>query len=505
MKIEQSRIEVRFVESEPESRALAPADMVPWVKPLFALRMLVCAVAFMTPVFGIQAGATFVSLYSFSGGDDGSNPQAGLVQGSDGFLYGTTFNGGTNSDGTVFKIGISGALTNLYSFTGGKDGASPQAGLIQGNDGFFYSTTQSGGMPATGDPAGTVFKINSNGALTNLYSFNVDFPGGNAGSFPVAGLVQGNDGFFYGTTLEGGTYAFSGAGTNGYGTVFKISTNGTLNSLYAFSGGADGANPAAGLAQGKDGFLYGTTQSGGTGNSGTVFKINPSATTPDEVFTNLYSFSGGSDGGVPLGGLVQSSDGFLYGTTSSGGTNNSGSVFKIGTNGTLTSLYSFTGNDDGSSPEAGLVQGSDGNFYGTTQSGGTNGGEGTLFKITSKGEFTSLYSFSGGNDGSNPQAPLTQAADGFFYGTTVNGGQSGAGTVFRLAVDLGPPALAITSSAANVILTWPMNPPGYRLQSAENLVSSVWTTDSSAPAIVNGRNIVTNAISGSGLFFRLSR
>jgi uncharacterized repeat protein (TIGR03803 family) len=236
-----------------------------------------------------------------------------------------------------------------------------------------------------------------------------------------------------------------------------------------------------------------------------VFKINPNATTAAEALTNLYSFSGGSDGGGPLGGLVQGSDGYFYGTTSGGGTNYSGSVFKISTSGVLTSLYSFTGGDDGSNPQAGLVQGTDGNFYGTTQSGGTNGGEGTVFKITAKGVFSSLYSFSGGNDGSNPQAGLVQGSDGNFYGTTVNGGKGGAGTVFRLAVELGPPQLSIILSGASVIVSWSTNAIGFTLHSTTNLASLVWTTVSALPVVVNGQNALTNAISGRQQFFRLSQ
>ena len=488
-----------------ERKARVTTVPIPDKKPSSALLMrLLWATSLMLSVFGAQGGVTFTSLYSFTGGNDGYSPN-GLVLGTDGYFYGTTLNGGTNSNGTVFKISTSGALTSLYSFTGGNDGSNPQAGLVQGSDGFFYGTTQSGGKLTFGASAGTVFKISPNGALTNLYSFTVDSPGGNDGSYPVAGLVQGSDGFFYGTTFQGGTYGFSGSGTNGFGTVFKISTNGTLTSLYSFSGGDDGANPGAGLVQGSDGYFYGTTQSGGTANSGTVFKINPNASTPGAALTNLYSFTGGSDGGGPLGALVQGSDGYFYGTTPGGGTNNSGSVFKISASGALTSLYSFTGGDDGSNPQAGLVRGSDDNFYGTTQIGGTNGGQGTVFKITPNGAFTSLYPFSGGNDGSSPQAGLVQGRDGSFFGTTVGGGKGGAGTIFRLIVELGPPQLIITPSTANVILTWPTNPTGFSLQSATNFASAAWTSVSPGPVVVNGLNTVTFPISAKQQFFRLAQ
>jgi uncharacterized repeat protein (TIGR03803 family) len=172
----------------------------------------------------------------------------------------------------------------------------------------------------------------------------------------------------------------------------------------------------------------------------------------------------------------------------------------------LTNLYSFTGGNDGANPYAGLALGSDGSFYGTTQSGGTNGGEGTVFKISANGVFASLYSFSGGSDGSNPQAALVQGRDGSFYGTTANGGLSGAGTVFRLTVPLGAPQLAIMSAGTNVILTWANAASGYTLQSTHSLVSPVlWASVSPTPVVVNGQNTVTNPIAAIQQFFRLSQ
>jgi uncharacterized repeat protein (TIGR03803 family) len=234
-------------------------------------------------------------------------------------------------------------------------------------------------------------------------------------------LVQGSDGNFYGTTQVGGT--------NGSGTVFKITPSGALTTLHSFDG-ADGSNPAAVLMQASDGNLYGTTEAGGAnGNYGTVFKITPAGT-----LTTLHSF-GGADGWEPAAGLVQASDGNFYGTTYIGGANgNYGTVFKITPTGTLTTLYSFcsqSGCADGALPRAGLVQASDGDFYGTTAFGGANYYEGTVFKITPNGTLTTLHSFDGA-DGGDPNA-LVQASDGNFYGTTVLGGANGDnGTVFRL-------------------------------------------------------------------------
>ncbi len=462
-------------------------------------------------VFKITTSGALTTLYTFgtvtnAEGEslDGVNPRAALVEGSDGYFYGTTAGGGTNSAGTVFKISPSGTLTPLVSVTGSPtalvegndgyfygttvagglyecgsvfkmstngvltalysfgtihdnfgdafDGAGPSP-LVQGSDGYFYGTTSSGG--ANGYAAGTfgdgtVFKISTNGVLTTLYSFGAvqgpfgdlldgEFPGGEDGY--EGGLVQGNDGYFYGTTYEGGTNGASGGLDQGYGTVFKISTNGTLARLYSFQGDHDGGFPGAGLVQGSDGCFYGTTPRGGTnGDNGTVFKISTNG-----VLTSLYSFGGikGSyffygynfiiplDGAYPNAALVQRSDGFFYGTTGGGGTYSDGTVFKISTNGTLTSLYSFTGGNDGSSP-GGLVEGSDGNFYGTTE-----GGYGTVFKISTNGTLTSLHSFTDENDGGFPEAALVQGSDGCFYGTTWAGGETndageGEGTVFRI-------------------------------------------------------------------------
>jgi uncharacterized repeat protein (TIGR03803 family) len=428
---------------------------------------------FYGTVYAISPSGSMTLLYSFTDGLDGANPDAGLVQGSDGNFYGTTSIGGTGGYGTVFKISAGGSLTPLYSFTGGTDGGEPSAGLVQGSDGNFYGTTSVGGTGLSFYGYGTVFKISASGSLTTLYSFT----GGNDGFFPGAGLVQGIDGNFYGTTEYGGTngqgtvfkistggsltplYSFTGAsdggvpeaalvqgsdgnfygttsigGTGGYGTVFKISAGGSLTPLYSFTDGADGANPSAGLVLGSDGNFYGTARFGGTDiahsdTSGTVFKISASGS-----LTPLYSFTDGADGAQPSAGLVLGSDGNFYGTTYFGGTNNLGAVFKMSASGSLTPLYSFTNGTDGLLPWATLLLGSDGNFYGTTQNGGGTPslGDGTVFKMAPSGSFTQLYSFTGGNDGSIPWGSLVQAGDGNFYGTTRFGGTKDSGVVFKI-------------------------------------------------------------------------
>jgi uncharacterized repeat protein (TIGR03803 family) len=385
-------------------------------------------------VFQIGANGAFTSLYSFTGYNDGANPYAGLVQGSDGNFYGTTYFGGTNGDGTVFQIGADGVLTTLYAFgmvtnAFGRplDGAYPEAGLVLGNNGNFYGTTYYGGT--NGD--GTVFQISTTGELTTLYTFGTvtnAFGEPMDGVNPEAGLVQGSDGNFYGTTY--------GGGTNDWGTVFQINTQGTLISLYSFTGGNDGAEPEAGLMLGSDGNLYGTTYGGGTNDDGTVFQISTHG-----ALTSLYSFTGIYSAGP--NGLVQGGDGSFYGTTGGGGTYNPGTVFKISPHGALTNLYSFTGGNDGAEPEAGLVQGSDGNFYGTTLYSGSYGSYytrydydyGTVFKISTAGMLTSLYSFTNGDDGAEPEAGLVHGSDGNFYGTTYDGGTNGYGNVFQISTN----------------------------------------------------------------------
>ncbi len=387
--------------------------------PLFCIAALIAAPAQST---------FFTTLASFDE-SNGWCPYAALAQATDGNFYGTTNAGGAygNNSGMVFKMTPSGTLAGLYSFCSQSnctDGADPFAGLVQATDGNFYGTTWDGGT--YGD--GTVFKITPAGALTTLHSFD-----GADGSNPSAGLVQVSDGNFYGTTLAGG--ANDNCGSEGCGTVFEITANGTLTTLYSFCPQphcVDGANPQAGLVQTTDGSFYGTTAGGGANNSGTVFNITPSGT-----LTSLYSFCSQpkcADGNEPRAGLVQATDGNFYGTTWTGGTYGDGTVFKITSAGTLTSLHSFT-QADGYLPYAGLVQASDGNFYGATVYGG-HYGNGTVFKINPSGMLTTLYSFDT-TDGELPYGGLLQATDGKLYGTTCVGGTSnncgsGCGTVFRM-------------------------------------------------------------------------
>jgi uncharacterized repeat protein (TIGR03803 family) len=364
----------------------------------------------VSAILAANAGAaTLTPLYNFIGGADGAQPHAGLVEGIDSNFYGTTYAGGLSGSGTVFSINSLGTLTTLYAFKGGTDGGLPRGALIQGIDSNFYGTTSAGGLSAG---AGTVFSINSPGTLTTLYRFS----GGSDGSEPMGALVQGADGKFYGTTYAGGT----GSG----GTVFSMTSQGTLSTLHSFSGGADGANPMAGLVQSGISNFLGTTYSGGSGNFGTVFAITSAGT-----LNTLWQFGNGLDGANPAAPLIPGPNGRYYGTTYAGGVG-TGAVFRITTTGALAPLYNFTGGNDGGFPMSGLIVGSDGFFYGATTSGGANG-FGTVFKVSVNGALTVLHAFTG-SDGASPVGELVQGNVSNFFGTTFSGGTDNTGTVFTL-------------------------------------------------------------------------
>jgi uncharacterized repeat protein (TIGR03803 family) len=299
-----------------------------WWKTFGILCVLSVVAATGSPAQTEQSSATsvkFTDLVSFDG-TNGSDPQpyADLVQGRGGNLYGTTYRGGANSSGTVFKMTPAGALTTLYSFCSQAscaDGSGPAAGLVRGADGNFYGATVSGGAYFFG----TVFKITPSGTLTSLYSFcSGGFPCTD-GWYPIGGPIQGSDGNFYGTTNLGGANPTCYFG-DGCGTIFKITPTGTLTTLYNFCSQAncdDGYSPVGSLVQATDGNLYGTTYFGGSNSDGTIFEITPSGT-----LTTLHSFDG-TDGSAPVGALIEATDGNFYGTTSEDGAYGHGTIFKI--------------------------------------------------------------------------------------------------------------------------------------------------------------------------------
>ncbi len=428
---------------------------------------------------------TETNLYSFGSLPDGEHPRAGLVQGTNGNFYGTTYDGGTNNLGSVFRLTPGGSYASLYSFGSQPlDGTHPSAGLIQGSDGYLYGTTVNGGT----NNFGTVFRLSLSGSYSNLYLFQGP---PNDGEGPGVGLTRGNDGNFYGVTMGGG------AGNSG--TVFRFSTNGTETMLYSFTGPTnDGSEPLAPLVLGSDGNFYGTTFFGGITNIpsinfvyalglGTVFRISPGGS-----YQLLYLFGSTVPDGFAPGQLVQASDGNFYGVTFEGGTfTNRGAIFRITPGGSESLFYSFGSQTNDASNPASLMIGSDGNFYGTSTKGGTND-IGAVFRTSPGGSETVLYSFgSQPNDGNAPLGGLVQANGGNLYGTTLNGG-AGNGTIFELTGAIAYSTNQITQIrlvGTNVVLGI-LSAPGdtYQLQSTTNLATAAWSN-------VPGAS-VTNSVGG---------
>jgi uncharacterized repeat protein (TIGR03803 family) len=414
-------------------------------------------------VFQMTRAGSVTVLYSFTAGSDGGNPVAALTLGKDGYFYGSTIFYGSGARGTIFKITLAGALTTLYSFTGGSDGAYVAAPLVQGSDDNFYGISSLGGQGH-----GTIFRITPGGALTSLYQFPGPHTSGNEPYLANTGaLVQASDGNFYSSVPQfdnsllipndGAVFRITPIGTftvlapfvaidgelpvsvtigqdgNYYGgtarggarndgVLFRTTPQGRLTTLLDFNG-FNGALPE-GVVQGTDGDLYGTTAEGGPSRS-TAFRTTSAGKVVWQVAFN------GTNGASPLAGLLQASDGNFYGTTSRGGKFDNGTVFRVTPSGVLTTLYSFA-RGDGASPQAALVQDSHGNLYGTTSLGGASG-NGTVFRITLSGSFTSLYSFTGGSDGGYPFEALTLGQDGNLYSVTFLGGSNFVGTLFQIS------------------------------------------------------------------------
>jgi uncharacterized repeat protein (TIGR03803 family) len=374
--------------------------------------------AVSVPLGNAQAAkSTFSVLYTFTGGDDGANPLAGLIADKQGNLYDTAEFGGANGVGTVFELAPNGSESVLLTFDG-TNGRRPGNGNLINVNGTLYGTTITGGTGSCYAGCGTVFSLNlQTGAETVLYNFL----GGSDGLNPIYGLVADKHGDLYGTTYEGGS--------NNHGVVFKIAPDGTETVLYTFcsqANCADGTGPYSQPIIDKSGNLYGTTTEGGADGGGTVFEITPGGTE-----TVLHSFlNGAGDGTIPFAGVIADKNGNLYGTTVEQGAYNCGAVYKVTPGGDEAVLYSFQGGNDGMSSKAALVQDKDGNLYGTTTLGGSSN-DGIVFKVAPNGTETILHTFTGGSDGGNSYAAL-RLKGAWLYGTAENGGADGYGTVFKV-------------------------------------------------------------------------
>jgi uncharacterized repeat protein (TIGR03803 family) len=380
------------------------------------------------------AGVTVLHSFNYA---DGQYPEGRLLQAPDGSLIGTTYAGGDFGYGTVYSVTTDGNYQILHSFSG-TDGDSLYEGVVFGADGNLYGTTPQGSLSVGGVSSnfgGSIFQLTPQGQFTTLKYFagNGQPGGGQPGT-----LVDGGDGYFYGTNTYGG------ATVSGAGTVFRIAPDGSFAVLHAFDGTTEGLYPGQALTHAGDGNFYGTLQYGpNSAAAGAIFRM-----TPTGVVTLMHVFNG-ADGNTPSGNLVEPGDGNFYGTTAGGGVSNSGTVFRMAADGSITTLYSFNG-ADGSGPVGGLALGSDGNLYGLTSSGAANSG-GTIFRVTPQGRFMTRHQLSPA-DGENPSAGPIFGSNGLLYGTTIRyGGAAGAsGSVFQFdALTQQPADLQMTKFCYN--------------------------------------------------------
>jgi len=388
----------------------------------FFLALLVSLLAVATVSAQTQ---NFHVLHEFNGAADGANPEGKLLRDAAGSLYGTTFAGGPDGEGTVFKIDSAGTETVLFSFDALVSGSNPASGLILDQAGNLYGTADEG--PGG---AGVVFKISPDGQETLLFAFQ----GGlnRNPRVPSGGLLMDKAGNLYGTTIFGG----NGNCQFGCGVIYRLDPAGQLRVLHAFSGGADGRRPLGALAPDANGNLYGVAQSGGDltcagrfeAGCGTVFRVSRTG-----KLTVLHTFHGGSDGAAPPGDLlVDTVGGNLYGATSSGGAS-FGTLFRISRNGTYAILHRFSGGDDGATPNGSLVLDEAGNLFGTAQTGG-RGGDGTAFALSPAGQLTILHTFEADLDGAFPLGGLIRDETGHLFGVAVSNGlvQQRNGDVFEI-------------------------------------------------------------------------
>lgn len=452
-------------------------------------RILAFAALLLFPsAMGVAQPVSETVLHQFRAGqNDGGSPYSGVILASDGALYGTTWSGGTNASGTVFRMSANGAsFTILHHFGAAGDGSSPDAPVVQANNGLLYGTTYYGGT----NSSGMVFKLNP---VTADYSVIYRFTNSPDGANPYAGLIQGMDGALYGTTYGGGS---------NQGTVFKINLDGSGYSILhtftnVFPTYDDGMLPYSSLVQASNGILYGTTLQGGANLLGTVFALN----TNGGAYSILHHFGGGTNAGTLQTGLLLGNNGWLYGTTVGGGTKGYGTVFALNTNGSFTTLHSFTNSPDGANGYPSLALGCDGLLYGMTTWGGISNA-GTIFRMETNGaNYSIVHQFTGANgDGAHSYSGLIATTNGLLYGTTLQGGTNGFGTVFRLALLPNVNLTAANRGSATIALSGFSGQPCV-IQASSNLIN--WDTVSSLSLTNGGAQWTDNsAASFNARFYR---
>jgi uncharacterized repeat protein (TIGR03803 family) len=421
--------------------------MTSWIVPV-ALRAAIPVVAALLAPAPASA-ASVVVLHSFNVLDatgrnaDGANALGGLMIGQDGKFHGTAGGGGAGPGGTGFIVSTAGGYAVKFTATINTHGPSNlESGLVQDAAGNFYGTSCNGGAPGLG----TVYQVTTANVVNVIHAFSSV----SSGYCPVARPVFGTDGALYGVTSQGGVQG-------GFaGTVYKVNTDGSgFAVLHAIDPATEGAGLAAALVRDDAGNFYGAAFQGGTLAGGTVFKI-----TPTGKLTVLHAFSANSDAentanGAGPSGLLLAADGNLYGTTYVGGPNGAGTFFRLTTAGVLTRVASFgAGGGTGLFPslDTAPIQGSDGNFYGAAAYGGVQN-SGTVFRVTPAGSATVLYAFDRtAFDPANPFGPIVQGADGNLYGTADSGGANNMGAVFEIVLGAVAPTVSVSLKPKTISL-----------------------------------------------------
>ncbi len=366
----------------------------------------------MAAIVRPAAAQTFTVLHEFQGApNDGSGPRGGLLRDGTGNFFGTTFGGGGDSEGTIYKLTPNGQESVLFTFNT-SDGSFPASGLVRDKAGNLYGTADEG--PGG---AGVLFRLAKDGTEVTFHAFQ----GGqnSEAAVPSGGVIMDAAGNFYGATLLGGL---------GFGTIYRVDPAGNLKVLYNFQGKADGASPQGPLVRDAAGNIFGAAAEKGAHNAGTIFKL-----APDGTLTELHSFTGARDGKTPQGGLLLDSAGNLFGSAFGGGDTGNGTIFQVSKNGGFRRLHSFSGAVDGTNPNGALIRDSDGNIFGAAQLGGTFS-LGTVFKLTPAGQLIVLHNFTGDEDGATPFSGLLRDAAGNLFGTAEQNfliDQRG-GTVFKI-------------------------------------------------------------------------
>lgn len=436
--------------------------------------------------YSVAVGQTVEVIHSFDG-TNGAYPESSLVLSSNGNFYGVTEMGGASNLGSIFEINPDGDFRSLISFNG-TNGSTPRGSLLESTDGFLYGTTSSGGASGKG----TVFKMTTNGSLTTLYSFD-----GVSGSVPRAGLAEGTNGEFYGTT-------FGPIGAKQSGSLFRITRQGILTTLKAFqTTEADGKAFYSGLTLGPDGNFYGVDEQVGgfpPNNNGTIYRV-----THEGDFNVVFRFDG-TNGRSPVARLVLGNDGKFYGSTSAGGTNHYGTLFQFTTDGQLTTLFTLADGSNtgiGETPDTELLREDNGDIYGLTHYPvAIGGGWGSIFKLENNGTISCLYSFDT-SSGPKRRAGLIRGSDGNFYAQSPSGGAFGKGYIYRLLMS---PKLKWEKTMEGLVFSWPTNFAGFTLQWKPALISTnAWIDSAESPTVYGSEFVVTNAVAGEARFYRLMK